>query len=138
MRFIYLNIKRFVMKHCLMELKRLRNYMVHHPPAGGPGKLVVMLADLEALRPGNESQPKKTPVPLRQSGSSEFLVPQHFLCFRIRSIHTGGSLQIEMLIFWKHTEMAFNQPSGPVVGWLNWHMKLAITLADKEPGCLVP
>ena len=58
MRFIYLNIKRFILKHWLMELMRLRNYMVHHPPAGGPGKLVVMLADLEALRPGDESQPK--------------------------------------------------------------------------------
>ena len=58
MRFIYLNIKRFILKHWLMELMRLRNYMVHHPPAGGPGNLVVMLADLEALRPGDESQPK--------------------------------------------------------------------------------
>ena len=129
-----------------MELKRLRNDMVHPLPAGGPEKPVVMLADLEALRPGDESQTKGSRRPQLHSDSQAAVNPRflHVFVFlrlslgRIGPIHTGESLQTEMLIFWKHPETAFNQPSGPAVAWLNWHMKSVITLADEEPGCLVP
>ena len=78
------------MKHWLMELKRLRNYMVHPPPAGGPGKPAVMLADQEALRPGDKSQSKGGRRPQSHSDSQAAVNPCFLHIFALLRLSGQG------------------------------------------------
>ena len=133
----------------LMQLKGLRSSTVLRPPAGGPAELGVKSSDFTALttrwwvslspRAGEDQGPAQIigqeewiPLP------SPFCSTQAFTKQDTAHPRCGGSADSKAKLFRKHPETAFNQPSGPAVAWSSWHMKLAITLAHKEPGCLVP